>query len=70
MHILEAGQKPVTHLALTDGRDLEQSAPALQLLGMTAPPTTRKRIVVRGDDAGVVTRRLVRHLQAAGEVTL
>lgn len=71
MHILEAGQKPVTHLALGNGsRALEQNAPALRLLGMTSPPTTRKRIVVRGDDAGVVTRRLVRYLQAAGEVTL
>jgi electron transfer flavoprotein beta subunit len=72
MQILGAGQKPIEHLSLADlGQpDLAQAPPALELLGRTAPPTARKRIVLGGNDAGVLAHRLVRQLQAAGEVTL
>ncbi len=72
MQILDSGRKPVERFTCAElGRsDLERARPALKLLGLKAPPTARKRIVVNGNDAISVAHRLVRHLQAAGELTL
>ncbi len=72
MHVLDAGRKPVDHMALADLRrgPVNGKRPALDVLDMTAPPTVRKRIIVIGNDADSVAHRLVRHLQAAGEVRL
>ncbi|HET9985716.1 MAG TPA: electron transfer flavoprotein subunit beta/FixA family protein [Longimicrobiales bacterium] len=72
LQIMGAGRKPIVHLPLADleRAGLEIPRPALEVRSIFAPPSSRKRVRIEGDDPDDTARKLVRQLQAAGEVTL
>ena len=68
--IMDAGRKPIVRLTAGLGRGaLDRARATLELLGVTAPPSARRRMVVGGNGPDDVARKLVRQLQSDGELT-
>ncbi|HLT01803.1 MAG TPA: electron transfer flavoprotein subunit beta/FixA family protein [Geminicoccaceae bacterium] len=74
LQIMGAGRKPIHELALgaLAGLDLAALAerPAVRTLEVAAPPSSRRNIVIEGDDAAAKAAELLRRLGADGEVKL
>ena len=74
LQIMGAGRKPIHELPIGGLAGLDLSAlggrPALRTRDVVAPPSSRRNIVIEGDDVAAKTAELLRRLGADGEVKL
>jgi electron transfer flavoprotein beta subunit len=74
LQIMAAGRKPLVELSLDELQDPEigqlAATPAIEVLQVFAPPSTRKQVVIKGDSADQIATDLLKRLAAEGAVRL
>jgi electron transfer flavoprotein alpha/beta subunit len=72
LQVMGAGRKPIREIPIGQLPGFDPDAlrrrPSLRTVGISAPPSARKRVVIEGENAAEMVAQLLSRLAADGEV--